>query len=489
MAGRRCYLLVARMPRPSGLPEVGFGSCREEELVERFNVGVVGAGYVGLVTGACLAHVGHRVIVADKNEDKVAALNDGRMPFYEPNLQETVARGVREGRLSFVTGLAEVVGGADVVFVAVDTPQGDDGSADLSSVAAVARGVGRALAGEERGRPLIVVNKSTVPVGSGDYVSMLVHEGIEENGAGTSFRVVSNPEFLREGSAVYDSLFPDRIVLGADSREALDVMRALYEPIIEQSFPTELDPRPKAAVPFVTTDLASAEMIKYAANAFLATKISFINEVANVCELVGADVGSVATGIGLDERIGRRFLSAGIGWGGSCFPKDVAALRSIAREYDYEPAILDSVVAVNERQRKRVVSKLQAELHTLKGKRIALLGLSFKPNTDDLREAPSLEIAATLDALGARVEGYDPVSGKAAAEMLPNLKVSFDPYEALDGAHAAVVITEWEEVRSLDLGRAASLMSEPKLLVDGRNVLDPVSVRGAGLHYRGFGRG
>jgi UDPglucose 6-dehydrogenase len=328
-----------------------------------------------------------------------------------------------------------------------------------------------------------------VPVGSGDYVSMLLREGAEDGGNGAvDYRVASNPEFLREGSAIYDSLFPDRIVVGAESREALDTMRALYEPIIEQGFPTELDPRPKVTVPFVTTDPASAEMIKYAANAFLATKISFVNELANLCELVGADVTEVAYGIGLDERIGARFLSAGIGWGGSCLPKDVSALRAVAKEYDYEPVLLEATVAVNERQKKRVIFKLQGELHTLKGKRIALLGLSFKPNTDDLREAPSLQIARTLSSLGARVVGYDPVSGKkAAARRLPSLKVVFDPYDALSGAHAAVVVTEWEEIRTLDLKRAAALMEAPKVLVDGRNVLESGEVRAAGIRYRGFG--
>ncbi|MDQ3792666.1 MAG: UDP-glucose/GDP-mannose dehydrogenase family protein, partial [Actinomycetota bacterium] len=368
--------------------------------------------------------------------------------------------------------------------------------ADLSSVAAVAKSIGRDLAGADGRsgeRPLVVVNKSTVPVGSGDYVSMLIREGLEEAGTGEegagAFLVVSNPEFLREGTAVYDTLFPDRIVVGADSRKALDTLRVLYEPIIEQSFPTELDPRPKVAVPLVTTDLASAEMIKYAANAFLATKISFINEVSNLCELVGADVSEVAYGIGLDERIGSRFLNAGIGWGGSCLPKDVAALRAAAREYDYEPALLAATVDVNERQRKLVVGKLQRELHTLKGKRIALLGLSFKPNTDDLRDAPSVGIALALDALGARVVGYDPIAGNAAARRLSALKVVFDPYEALKGSHAAVVVTEWEEVRGLDLARAASLMQEPRTLVDGRNVLDPGAAAAAGLSYRGFGRG
>ena len=464
-------------------------------MAEEFNIGVVGAGYVGIVTGVCLAHVGHRVTCVDRDAERVADLEEGRMPLYEPGLEELVVRSAHQRRLRFSTDLPEVVREADVLFIAVDTPQGDDGSADLSNVGEVARRIGRALAepGTERTRPLVVVNKSTVPVGSGDYVSMLIQEGAAENSSRdgvVDYRVVSNPEFLREGSAVYDSLFPDRIVLGADKRDALDAMRALYEPIIEQSFPTQVDPRPRVAVPFVTTDLVSAEMIKYAANAFLATKISFINEIATICELVGADVGNVAHGIGLDERIGSRFLNAGIGWGGSCFPKDVAALRAVAREYDHEPVLLDATVTVNTRQRKRVIAKLQRDLHTLKGKRVALLGLAFKPNTDDLRDAPSLEIAHALDQRGARAVGYDPVAGKKAANLLPpGLKVVFDPYEALEGAHAAVLVTEWEELRTLDLERAASLMESPKLFVDGRNALDLRLVRDTGLLYRGFGRG
>jgi UDPglucose 6-dehydrogenase len=455
---------------------------------------------VGLVTGACLAHIGHWVTCVDRDEERIAGLEEGRMPLYEPGLEELVTEGVRKGRVRFSTELPGAVRGADVLFIAVDTPQGDDGSADLSSVGEVARAIGRALAeappGTERTRPLVVVNKSTVPVGSGDYVSMLIQEGAAEGGnssidrgSAVSYRVVSNPEFLREGSAVYDSLFPDRIVLGAERRDALDTMRALYEPIIEQTFPTQVDPRPRVAVPFVTTDLVSAEMIKYAANAFLATKISFINEIATICELVGAEVESVAHGIGLDERIGSRFLNAGIGWGGSCFPKDVAALRAVAREYDHEPTLLDATVAVNARQRKQVIAKLQRDLHTLKGKRVALLGLAFKPNTDDLREAPSLEIARTLDQRGARAVGYDPVAGKKAANLLPNFKIVFDPYEALEGAHAAVLVTEWEELRALDLERVALLMEPPKLLVDGRNALDSRAVHEAGLLYRSYGRG
>lgn len=462
-------------------------------MMDKFNVGVVGAGYVGLVTGACLAQIGHPVTCLDRDNGRIAKLAAGRVPIYEPGLEEMVAHNAERERL-FFTGsedLRDVVRSADVVFIAVDTPQGEDGSADLSNVAAVAKSIGRVLAEAPREKPLLIVNKSTVPVGSGDYVSMLVRDGIEEAERSVEpgeFKVVSNPEFLREGSALYDSLFPDRIVLGADSQEALAAMRALYGPIIDQSFSTDLDPRPKVSVPVVVTDLASAEMIKYAANAFLATKISFINEVSNICELVGADVVNVAAGIGLDERIGPRFLGAGIGWGGSCFPKDVAALRSVAREYDYEPVLLDATVAVNDRQRRHVISKLQHALHTLKGKRVALLGLAFKPNTDDLREAPSLQIAEELASLGARAVGYDPVAGKAAARIMPDLRVVFDPYEALAGAHAAVLVTEWDEVSNLNPERAASLMEEPKLLVDGRNSLDPAAARSAGLLYEGFGR-
>ncbi len=462
-------------------------------MVGSCSVGIIGAGYVGLVTGACLAYVGHNVTFVDRDEGRLARLEEGEVPIYEPGLGELMARSRQ--RLRFTESLGAVAREGDVLFIAVNTPPKEDGSADLSNVAAVARSIGRALAedpvAERRQRPLVVVNKSTVPVGSGDYVSILIREGAAEvdDAAVVNYRVVSNPEFLREGNAVYDSLFPDRIVLGSDRRDALDAMRELYEPILEQSFPSELDPRPKDAVPFVTTDLASAEMIKYAANAFLATKISFANEIANICELVGADAASVAYGIGLDARIGPRFLNAGLGWGGSCFPKDVAALRAVAREYDYEPTLLDATVSVNERQRKQVVVKLQQELHTLKGKRIALLGLAFKPNTDDLREAPSLEIARMLESRGARVVGYDPVAGKAALKHpSSNVKVVFDPYEALEGAHAAVLVTEWDEFRVLDLEKAASLMQGPRLIVDGRNLFDPQDARGHGLSYRGFGR-
>ena len=460
--------------------------------MEHLDVGVVGTGYVGLATGASLAYIGHRVTCLDNNQERVAGLKLGRVPFYEPGVEELIAKCAGRLRFAGSEGLTEVVRGSDILILAVGTPQGGDGSADLSNVTDVARAIGRALGHSTPPRelPLVVVNKSTVPVGSAYYVSTLVDDGIDEaGGEGAEFRVASNPEFLREGSAVHDSLFPERVVVGTDSREALDALRALYTPIVEQSFPTDWDPRPKVAVPFVTTDLVSAEMIKYASNAFLATKISFINEVANLCELVGADISEVAYGVGLDDRVGSRFLSAGLGWGGSCFPKDVAALRATAREYDHETPLLDAAAAVNERQRRRVIHKLQRDLHSLKGRRVALLGLSFKPNTDDLRGAPSLTIAGALNALGAKVIGYDPVAGKAAAELMPDIQAVFDLYDALRGAHAAVVVTEWQEVRGLDLKKAASLMQEPKLIVDGRNALDATASQEAGLLYRGFGRG
>ena len=451
------------------------------------NVGVIGSGYVGLVTGACLASIGHDVLCIDKDLARVAELSAGHVPIFEPGLSELI--GDVGSRLSFGSDLSAVVADADVVFIAVETPQSDDGSADLSSVATVARALGAELVRSARQRTLVVVNKSTVPVGSGDFVSALIREGAEEEGAEeVPFRVVSNPEFLREGSAIIDSLFPERIVLGADDSGALDVLTTLYAPILGQTFPTQHAPRPRA-VPLVTTDLASAEMIKYAANAFLATKISFINEVASICDLVGADVSRVAAGIGLDSRIGAQFLDAGIGWGGSCFPKDVAALQSIAREYGQESPMLEATVTVNREQRRRVISKLQRELRTLKGKRIALLGLAFKPNTDDLRDAPSLEIAHMLHTLGARVTGYDPVAGKNVSNVSTDLKVMSDPMDALAGAHAAVIVTEWDEVVSLDWERVAEIMEAPRVLIDGRNAIEPEVAKQAGLTYRGFGRG
>ncbi|MCL6439802.1 MAG: UDP-glucose/GDP-mannose dehydrogenase family protein [Rubrobacteraceae bacterium] len=457
----------------------------EREVVAPRRVAVVGAGHVGLVTAACLAYLGCEVTAVDSDPRKVEALRRGNLYIHEPHLRD-ILDACRE-RVRFTTDLEPVVLASEVLFVAVGTPGRADGSVDLSGVEGVARGVGRVLGGAGRERPLVVVNKSTVPVGGGDYVSRLLREG----GAGEgSFRVVSNPEFLREGRAVLDTLFPDRVVLGGESEEALEIMRELYRPIVEQSFPSPIEPRPKREVPLIVTDLASAETIKYAANAFLATKISFINEISRFCELVGADVGEVARGIGLDHRIGGAFLEAGIGWGGSCFPKDVAALRAMAGDQGLGMPLLAAAEEVNLAQRREAVCRVRSALGgSLEGERVALLGLSFKPGTEDLRGSPALEIAALLIMEGARVAGYDPVSAKEAARRVPGLEPCHDPYSALEDARAAVVATAWEEVRALDLVRAAAIMREPRLLVDGRNALDPEEVRAAGLLYSGFGRG
>ncbi len=432
-------------------------------MAEKFNVGGVGAEYVELVTEAYLAYVGHRVTCVDKNAGRIEELREGRMPIYEPGLEEFAGRSLRTRRLSFVNsdGLAEVVGRADIVFIAVDTPPGEDGSADLSSVGAVARSIGRALCETRRERPLVVVDKSTVPVGSGNYVSMFIQEGAAEVSAGNGpvgetldYRVISNPEFLREGNVVvYDSLFPDRIMFGADERDVLDTMRALYEPIIEQSFSTEIDPRSRAAVPFITTDLASAEMIKYAANAFLATKVSFINEIANVCELVAADVTNAAAGIGLDDRIGPRFLSAGIEWGARASPR---ASRPCAQS----PA---STTSSRPSSRRRRRAPAQAGDRQASARPPHSEGQARSPARAGLqaqhrRFARGPEPGDSSGPRPPRRPGcglYDPVAGKAAVAYvsahLPNFKVAFDPYEALTGAHAAVVLTEWEEIRDLDL--------------------------------------
>jgi UDPglucose 6-dehydrogenase len=385
------------------------------------------------------------------------------------------------------------------------------GGPDLSAVETVAREIGRSLDGSRR---RVIVNKSTVPIGSGNWVEMLVKQGLSENphvpkdsapepdptGSGEPrtpglerfFDVASNPEFLREGSAVEDSLYPDRIVIGAGSAHATARMRALYEPIIEQTFtPPSSAARPPefTAVPVVTTDLASAEMIKYAANAFLATKISFANEIANICERVGADIREVVRGFGLDDRIGPRFLNAGVGWGGSCFGKDVAALIDIALEYSYEPSLLRSTVEVNRRQRQVAVQKLQETLKIIKGRTIGLLGLAFKPETDDLRDAPALEIAQQLISMGARVRAYDPVAMPACRRQHPQLKMEYadDPIALARECDALVVVTEWEQFRQLDLKKIGAVMNQ-RVLIDGRNVLDRETVEAAGFRYRGIGR-
>ncbi|MEB3196962.1 MAG: UDP-glucose/GDP-mannose dehydrogenase family protein [Candidatus Sericytochromatia bacterium] len=461
---------------------------------------VIGTGYVGLVTGTCLAHIGHDVMCVDEHVEKIAGLNRAEMPIYEPGLAEMVNTQRASGRLAFSTDVATAVQRADTIFITVGTPTGEHGEADLSAVERVAREIGRSLNTYK-----VIVNKSTVPVGSGDWVAMLVREGLAtrqgvgsawkaqrppEDGASealgpASFDVVSCPEFLREGSAIHDSLHPDRIVVGSASPRALAHMRALYLPLIEQRFPGA-DAR--SPVPFVVTDLNSAEMIKYAANCFLATKISFINEMANICERVGADVTAVADGIGLDHRIGRQFLQAGIGWGGSCFPKDLLAMLQIAREAGYDASLLKATIDVNQSQRLVPLLKLQQHLKTLKGKTIGLLGLAFKPETDDVRDAPALSLAQQLLQRGAAVRGYDPVASAHASLLAPGLKVFDDPYTMAEGCDALVLATEWPEFHSLDLGRMRLMMNQHHVFIDGRNMFDPPLMRELGFLYVGIGR-
>jgi UDPglucose 6-dehydrogenase len=448
---------------------------------------VIGTGYVGLVTGVCLSHMGHQVICVDNNEEKVKLMRAGQSPIYEPGLSELMVANMETGRLVFTTDLGQGVRESEILFIAVGTPALDDGSSDTRYVEAVARSIGQSLDDQYR----VIVNKSTVPIGSGDWVRMIVLEGNEDRQKETSqaisvnFDVVSNPEFLREGSAVYDTFNPDRIVLGGNNPQALELMKKLYAPLIERKVGDHPDLPP---VPVVTTDLSSAEMIKYAANAFLATKISFINEVANICDRVGADVTQVAQGIGLDSRIGSKFLNAGIGWGGSCFPKDVSALIHTARDYGYTTSILNAVVDVNHVQRLIVVEKLQQELKILKGKVIGLLGLTFKPDTDDMRDAPALNIIQQLNRLGAKVKAYDPIASQSGVSHgLSGVQIESTPTMLADQCDALILVTEWQEFLKLDFASLASRMHQP-VIIDGRNFLDKEKLQQAGFRYLGIGR-
>jgi UDPglucose 6-dehydrogenase len=450
-------------------------------------VAVIGAGYVGLTTALSLAYVGHEVVGVDLDTNKVARLNRGELPFYEPHAKEMLAL-VRE-RLHFTARYEEAVPQAEVIFIAVGTPSLPDGAPDLSQVRSAAQAIGRHL-GEGF---TVVVNKSTVPVGSGNYVEALVRQAFQEAHGGEPdgrLAVASNPEFLREGQALYDSLYPDRIVVGAEDRRAIEVLRELYEPILEQSFtPPPFLPRPErmGAVPFITTDLASAELIKYGANAFLALKISFINELARLAEKVGADIREVARGIGLDHRIGSRFLQAGLGWGGSCFPKDTAALLAMGREYGLFLGITEAARKVNEDQRRWAVDKLLAELKTLKGRTIALLGLAFKANTDDLRESPALELARLLLDRGAFLRAHDPVAlPRARKEVSLPLEYAETPEEALRGVDAVVLATDWPLYRTWPWQELKPLLRTP-LVLDARNFLDGKALADLGYRYLGMG--
>ena len=455
-------------------------------------VTVIGTGYVGTVTGVCLAYLGHRVTCVDADAGKIACLQRGELPIYEPHLEGLLLHEAARGSIDFSTDLRESASQSDLIFIAVGTPPKPDGEPNLEFLEAAARSIGACLSAS---RFSVVVNKSTVPVGSGNLVEALVREGIDEQACDHSairFGIASNPEFLREGCAVADSLYPDRIVLGASSQETIDVMRRLYEPLVLQTFepPPQL-PRPVLAspVPLHLTSIPSAEMIKYACNAFLAMKIGFANEIANICERLGAEATEVMAGIGLDSRIGSRFLQPGVGWGGSCFGKDIRALQHTAREYGYESLLLQATLDVNVAQRRMVIQKLQEKLYILKGRTIAVLGLAFKPDTDDLRDAPSLHIIDQLLQMGARVKAYDPIAMNACQQQRPDLKVRYaeSAADAVAGADALVIITEWSQFRDLDLPLLAKSMNCP-ILVDGRNIFHPETAAAAGFDYTGIGR-
>jgi len=450
------------------------------------NVAILGSGYVGLTTGIALAYIGHQVTCVDTDESKVAILRAGKMPFFEPHLAELCA--LLDGRLEYSSDPADTIPGSDVVFIAVGTPSLPDGSPDLTYLQAVAGSISQHLGAAYT----VIVNKSTVPIGSGNWVESLIAEKSgRRHRPRQHFSVASNPEFLREGSAAHDSLYPDRIVLGSDDSRAVERLFQLYRPILEQTFPApSFLPRPEdlEAVPLVTTDLASSELIKYAANSFLAMKISFINEIGRLAEKVGGDIQKVAKGIGLDSRIGSRFLQAGIGWGGSCFGKDTAALISSAAEYGLTMPLVSAAREVNYRQREYVVRRLLDELKILKGKVIGLLGLAFKPSTDDLRDSPAIDIARDLIERGAWVRAHDPVAMERARQEHPDLGISFvEEVESLAlDADALVLVTEWPVYRDLPWESIAKLM-RGNLVLDGRNVLDRVRLQGAGFQYVGIG--
>jgi UDPglucose 6-dehydrogenase len=426
---------------------------------------VVGVGYVGLVTAACFADLGNRVAALDVNEQRVKNLNNGVMPIYEPGLDELVKRNVSAGRISFTTSYKEALKDAEYAFIAVGTPSGESGEADLQYVAAAAKAIA-----ENMVAPLIIINKSTVPIGTGDWVADIVKKSQPKP---IEFSVVSCPEFLREGSAITDFLSPHRTVIGSMDRDAANKVAHLHLPL---------------RAPIVITDLRTAEMIKYASNAFLATKISFINELADLCEMVGADVKEVAAGMGYDARIGRYFLDAGLGWGGSCFPKDVEALAFMAKEKGLNPRILNDVMEVNQERRKFAVEKVGEMLGGLKGKTIGLLGLAFKPNTDDMRYAPSIDISERLIKAGAKIRAYDPVAMEVARPLLPaELEMFKDSYEMVKGCDALIVVTEWNEFKQLDLEKVKKLLKSP-IIYDGRNIYDPRIMKEMGFNYRSVGR-
>jgi UDPglucose 6-dehydrogenase len=431
-------------------------------------IAMIGTGYVGLVSGACFADFGHKVVCVDKDAGKIAALLRGIIPIFEPGLDDLVERNAKEGRLEFSGDLASAVKGADVVFIAVGTPsRRGDGHADLSYVYSAAKEIAAAI-----GHYTVIVNKSTVPVGTGDEVEKIIRESKPR----AEFAVVSNPEFLREGAAINDFKRPDRIVIGAEDARAREVMSEVYRPLYLN------------ASPLLFTTRRTAEIIKYAANAFLATKITFINEIADLCEQVGGDVQDVARGIGLDNRIGAKFLHAGPGYGGSCFPKDTVALIKTAQDAGTPAKIVEAVASANEARKTAMAEKIVKALGgSAKGKKVAVLGLTFKPNTDDMREAPSLVIIPALTEAGAKVSAHDPQGMEEAANLLPGIEMSKSPYDAAKGADALVIVTEWDAYRALDLSRLKQELKSP-LVVDLRNIYNPDEMRAKGFRYISIGR-
>jgi len=443
---------------------------------------IVGTGYVGLVAGTCLAEIGHRVVCVDDDRQKIEVLQSGEMPIYEPGLEELVARNVGEGRLAFTADLKEGIEAATAVFICVGTPPLEDGDADLSAVEQVARRIGELSSSYK-----LVVEKSTVPVQTGMWIEKTLR--VYGDGGQVEFDVASNPEFLREGSAVVDFLHPDRIVVGVGHPRAERLLREMYDPIIRRTFvcPVHSTCSATEPVPFVVTDIRSAELIKHASNAFLATKISFINGVADLCELVGADVELVAEGMGLDARIGRAFLKAGLGFGGFCFPKDLQAFVKIAEKCGHDFRLLREVDRINQARIPQAIKKLKDQLWILKEKVVGVLGLAFKPDTDDVRYSPAIALVKQLLGEGVSVRAYDPKAMEKARGEIPSAMFCRDPYEAVTGADAVVVATEWKEFESLDLTRMKTLMRRP-LILDGRNLFNREKMKSMGFEYLGIGR-
>jgi UDPglucose 6-dehydrogenase len=431
------------------------------------NIAVVGTGYVGLVTAACFAEFGVSVMAVDKDGAKIALLQKGQVPFFEPGLEEMVRRNMSEGRLSFSTDMKTAIEKSLVILIAVGTPPGEGGKADLSFVKEVALGVARHLNDYK-----VIVTKSTVPMGTGAMIRKLI---VENQAGHVPFSVVSNPEFLREGAAIEDFMRPNRVVIGAEDERAIVVLKELYHPLY------------LIETPIVITNVVSAEMVKYASNAFLATKISFINEIANLCEAVGADVHEVVRGMGLDNRIGRKFLHPGPGFGGSCFPKDTLAVARMAAEADVPARVIEAVIEANENQVGRMVEKIATAVGALKGRVIACLGLSFKPNTSDTRDSPAIRIIRELLKRGARVRAFDPVAMPEARQALPEIEYAEDAYDAAKGCDALVIATEWNQFRSLDWDRMKKALKSP-VVVDLRNVYEPVQMKALGIRYTSVGR-